>query len=201
MALLRGGSGANADMRVHMVRPDLERIPEFGVPAPFRVRWYEPGDEAEWRRIHRLADRENETTPGLFGERFGADAAVLARRQCYLTDERGAAIGTATAWFDDDFAGLPYGRVHYVAITPEYQGRGLSKPLMTVVCRRLRELGHKRAYLSTATTRVAAIRLYLRFGFMPWAGNPEETAAWRAAGWEPGGGQNQLRAFGKVANI
>lgn len=165
-------------MRVLMVREHLEGIPEYALPQGFTLRWYRPGDEETWLEIHRVADLENKITPDLFSRAFDANASELARRQCYLATVRGEIIGTATAWFDDNFEGRRVGRVHYVAILPEFQGKGLSKPLMTAVCRRLRELGHERAYLTTSTTRVPAIRLYRSFGFVPLIRTDEEQKAW-----------------------
>ena len=167
-------------MRVVMVRENLENIPEYAVPAGFSLRWYQPGDEAHWLRIHLLADRDSRIMPDLFVRRFGSDPILLVRRQCYLLDQHGEAIGTGTAWFDDRFEGARFGRVHYVAIVPEYQGRGLSKPLMTVICQRLRQLGHDRAYLATSIARMAAINLYRHFGFLPRIRSAEEATAWRA---------------------
>jgi GNAT superfamily N-acetyltransferase len=184
-----------------MVRKDLERVPEFALPARFSLRWYRPGDEAHWRRIHWLADRDNEITPALFGQRFGSDSALLARRQCYLLDAGGEAIGTATAWFNDNFEGARFGRVHYVAIVPEYQGRGLSRPLMTAICQRLRELGHYRAYLTTAPTRLPAIKLYLRFGFLPLVRSAEEAAAWRGICPQQPEATAGLPPFGKAQDF
>ena len=172
-------------MRLLMIKDDLERIPVFDVPPGYCMRWYQPGDEESWLRIHLLADREAKITPDLFTRTFGADPAVLAARQCYLLDQQAEPIGTATAWFDDHFEGPGFGRVHYVAMVPEYQGRGLSKPLMTVICRRLHEFGHQRAYLATSNSRPAAIQLYRQFGFRPWIRTNEEAATWREA-W-PGG--------------
>jgi len=75
--------------------------------------------------------------------------------------------------------GQRYGRVHWVAIVPEMQGKGLSKPMLSVVLDRLRELGHGRAYLTTNTVRTAAINLYLKFGFAPDIRAPHEVGAWR----------------------
>jgi len=166
-------------MRVLMLRNRLDNIPAFALAAGFSWRWYRPGDETHWLRIHRFADPESEITADLFARRFGSDSNLLAQRQCYLQDTRGDLIGTATAWFDDDFLGARFGRIHYVAIVPGFQGRGLSRPLMSVVCQRLRELGHDRAYLATSTTRIAAINLYLSFGFVPLICSEEEAAAWR----------------------
>ena len=66
-----------------------------------------------------------------------------------------------------------------MAILPEFQGRGLGKALLATICRRLRELGHERAYLHTSAARMAAIQLYLQFGFAPVARNAAEAAAWK----------------------
>ena len=165
--------------RLMMIREDMENIPEFPVPAGFKLRWYEAGDETLWVHIQQLADQYNQITAKLFTQQFGTDPFLLSQRQCFLFDRAENAIGTATAWFDDDFEGQRIGRVHWVAVVPQYHGRQLSKPLMTTVCGRLRELGHNRAYLSTMAARKPAIQLYRRFGFSPLIRNKEEKAAWR----------------------
>ena len=113
--------------------------------------------------------------------RCGANSALraLRRRQCYLLAPTGEVVGTGTAWFNNNLEGARWGRVHWLAIMPEFQGRGLAKPLMTSICRRLRELGHEHVYLSTSTARRAAIGLYLKFGFAPVIRSEEDGAAWR----------------------
>ena len=166
---------------VVMIRRDLAGIPQFALPEPFSFRWYQPGDEAHWLDIHERADKLQTFEPETFERQFGRDVEVLRRRQCYLCRGDGLPVGTATAWFEDDYAGLPHGRVHWVAILPAFQGRGLAKPLMTTVCNRLRRLGHVRAYLTTNTARVPAIGLYLKFNFVPLIRHPADRAAWRAA--------------------
>ncbi len=162
-----------------MVRDNLEGIPHFGLPAGYSIRGYQPGDRLQWEEIHRLADQYSVIMPGLFGQEFGTEESVLAERQFYLLDAHQRAIGTATAWYDDDFRGEAYGRVHWVAIVPEYQGQGLAKPLMAAVCCRLRELGHERAYLKTSSARIPALRLYLQFGFIPQIGGAGDITVWR----------------------
>lgn len=163
-----------------MLRPNLEQIPPFDLPRGFGLNRYEPGDERAWYRIHRLADHHEPVTPELFARRFGSDSAMLHARQLYLVAPSGQLIGTATAWQGEDprNPGAIIGRVHYVAIIPEFQGRGLAKPLMTAVLERLKELGHSTAYLATASERLPAINLYLRFGFNPVVREPSEAAAW-----------------------
>ena len=205
-----------------MVRANLDIVPEFALPAGFTLRWYEPGDEAHWLRIHLAADPFNEITPELFRKQFGVDAGRgllgpsekhqnvpsssfssspsktrvksrtrtsqcgvnsalrdLRQRQCYLLAPTGEVVGTGTAWFNNNFEGARWGRVHWLAILPEFQGRGLAKPLMTSICRRLGELGHEQVYLSTSTARPVAIGLYLKFGFEPLIQSPEDAVVWR----------------------
>ena len=171
-----------APVALKMARPNLEKLPDYPLPSPFALRWYLPGDDEHWLRIHLQADRLNSIHQQLFAEQFGADVGSLRERQCYLLHGQ-LPIGTATAWFKDDFEGGSWGRVHWVAILPEYQGRGLAKPLLSATCRRLRELGHVRAYLTTSSSRKPAIHLYHAFGFLPLVHGDTEAAAWRHLGF------------------
>lgn len=162
-----------------MARANLENLPEFALPSGFALRWHQPGDEAHWLRIHLAADHFNTITPEFFRKQFGSDEKLLRDRQCYLLDPRSEVIGTGTAWFNDNFEGARWGRVHWVAILPEFQGRGLGKGLMSVICRRLRELRHEHAYLTTSIARIPAIKLYLQFGFEPFIHCAEDEVAWK----------------------
>lgn len=165
--------------RVRLVHHCLADVPEFPVPVGFSLRWHAPGDEATWWRIWQAADAYQAITPDRFQREFGRDPARWRERQCFLCDSSGAGVGTATAWFDDDYFGQRFGRVHWVAVLPAFQGRGLSKPLLSATCRRLRALGHDRAYLVTETVRLPAIRLYWQFGFRPDLRTEEDLRHWR----------------------
>ena len=105
-------------------------------------------------------------TPDLFEKQFGTDTQLLSERQCFLCDSRDNIIGTASAWLDNH-GGKSLGRIHWVAIIPQQQGRGLAKPLLTAICKRLKELGHSKTYLTTQSVRLPAINLYAKFRFTP----------------------------------
>lgn len=147
-----------------MIRRNLNNLPVSAFPNGWQVRFYEPGDETHWVRIQRAADQFNEITAGLF-ERYFNDRKKLASRQFYLFQPGKPPVGTVTAWFNHDFRGESWGRVHWLAVIPEHQALGLGKALFCLACRRLAELGHTRAYLSTARERTAAVSLYKACGF------------------------------------
>lgn len=153
-------------IEVFMARPDLSGLPKQELPAGYSIRVYQPGDEAAWVRIQELADRYNKVTLETFESDFGYDPGGFQTRGFFLIAPNGEAVGTASAWYDNDFEGESWGRVHWVAITPEHQGRGLSKPLLARVLHRLAE-EHDKCYLVTSSARIPAISLYLKFGFRP----------------------------------
>ena len=175
------------NITIAMARESLNAVPQHDFPAGFSLRWYRPGDSTVWRSIQNDADPDDTFDEGRFAVEFGTEAgapgsgalnaAVLAERQCYLVGPDGREIGTATGWWGAEEPGR--GRIHWVAIVPEFQGRGLSKPLLSAVLERLRHLGHEDAYLTTSSGRVVALRLYFGYGFTPWARSDEEVAAWR----------------------
>jgi len=166
-------------LQVSMIRLDLDGIPDCALPDGHAIRWYRKGDEGTWVHIQQQADQYNTIAPQTFVREFGTDVSALAARQCYLYDPTMLPIGTASAWYGDARRGATWGRVHWVAILPNMQGRGLSKPLLAVVCRRPRELGHTRTYLDTETPRIPAICLYLKFGFAPEIACDADAEAWR----------------------
>ncbi|MEM7028856.1 MAG: GNAT family N-acetyltransferase [Chloroflexota bacterium] len=156
------------NLPISMVRDTLDNLPTYSVPSPYVLRWYQPGDEIHWLDIQV---QSNDFAMNLSLERyrksFGQDVSVLAERQAFLCDQTGYPIGTASAWFDDDYAGQAFGQVHWVAIRPNWQGKGLGNALLSTICHRLRDLGHGQTYLHTSTARTPAIKLYLKFGFVP----------------------------------
>jgi len=166
--------GAN----IRMVCGRLDRIQGIECPPSFSLRWFRDGDVAHWLRIHRVADVLDSFPDSCFAEQFAEFAAELSQRQCYLCHEDGEPIGTATAWLAAQTEVRNLGRIHWVAIEPKYQGRGLAKPLFAAVCRRLVELGHTSAYLTTSTLRIPAVNLYFKFGFVPDLGAEGSSEAW-----------------------
>jgi GNAT superfamily N-acetyltransferase len=83
-----------------------------------------------------------------------------------VTGPRGVAVGTLSAWSDTQYLGEPWGQVHWVAIRPAYQRKGLARAALAYTLQQLAQW-HERAYLGTQSLRLPAIRLYLEMGFVP----------------------------------
>jgi len=137
------------DVEVRMTLDDAAQVPRYAVPAGFKIVWYESGDEAAWIDIHLQADKYKKFDVSTFASQFGTDMALLHERQCYLVSPSGEKIGTSTAWFDHSYRDGRYGRIHWVAIVPSFQGQGLARPLLSAACQRLVTLGHRKAYLGS----------------------------------------------------
>jgi ribosomal protein S18 acetylase RimI-like enzyme len=75
------------------------------------------------------------------------------------------------------FEGELIGMIHWVAIEPAYQGRGLAKPLLATALQRLAQ-DHQRAFLGTQTTSYRAVGLYLKYGFVPVITTDSDRRAW-----------------------
>ncbi len=167
------------DLYVMMERDHLKDVPCYQLPSEYSVKWFEPGDEQAWVDIHRRAEAHVDVSLEIYRRVFGDDEQALRARQCFLFDAQQLPIATATAWYDNDFHGNVYGRLHWVAVVPRCQGRGLSKPLLTIVFSRMVKLGYDRAYLRTSTSRLRAIDLYKKFGFTPSLRTAEDREVWQ----------------------
>lgn len=169
---------AEENLSVNMINYGIKKIPFFALPSGFKIRWFKPEDIDLWVKLTEAADKYNEINAALFYNEFCDDSSAWHERICFIGDETGKEFGTAAAWYNNDFLGEPWGRIHWVSIVPEMQGKGLAKPLMSAVCERLVSLGHEKIYLKTSTMRVPAINLYRKFGFVPDISNNHKKQIW-----------------------
>jgi len=149
------------------------------LPAPFSTRIFVEGDERAWAEVETLAGEFADRGKALEHHRkeFGGKADELCDRCFFLLDPAGDPIGTATAWYNSDFLGGGYGRLHWVAIVPEWQGKNLAKPLVSAAMQGL-ALRHECAYLTTQTTSFKAVKIYFDFGFRPYIVHESEQRGW-----------------------
>ncbi len=81
----------------------------------------------------------------------------------FVETDAGQSIASISAWWENEPpTPQDLGRIHWVVVHPEYQGRGLG--MMTKAMTRLSE-SHPGAVLGTSSGRVWAMKVYLDFGF------------------------------------
>lgn len=161
-----------------MKRLTLDHLPPCSNDGPHTIRKYQLGEEVAWTRIQSAADRYNTITPALFIREFGDDSTEHTRRVLFAVSPAGELIGTAAAWWGSSSTDQ-WGRIHWVAVLTAWQRQGIGRRLLVAACHTLRQLGHQKAFLTTASVRLEALRLYSSLGFTPRIVGPEDREVWQ----------------------
>ncbi len=151
---------------VIMLRQNMDSIPRINLPDGFSSRGMTRDDVRNWTEIWRSLEPSGRIGDDLFFNEFGKDWDEIGRRCFLIEDTAGSCVGTISAWYDSSFKGGEWGRIHWVAVRKEFQGRGLAKPMLSLAMEKLASR-HCRCYLVTHAHRIPAISLYLKFGFVP----------------------------------
>lgn len=164
---------------LYMIRPTLDHLPIVPLPASYGIRSMRLDEAGLWTDIQRDAEPYFDVQPALFQRAFGSDLDAVPQR-CYLmVNARGVAVGTVSAWYNNDYHGERWGQVHWLAVRPAYQRQGLARAALAYCLAQLARW-HDRAYLGTQSERIGAIHLYLQMGFVPDLQHPGARAAWLA---------------------
>lgn len=175
------GGGPAGGNSVFMVRNSMDLIPMIPFPDGYGIRTMTTDDIGLWTDIERDAEPYLAITDDLFRSQFGEDPGSIERRCFIVTGPRGMGVGTISAWYDRDYHGMDYGRIHWLAVRKAHQGKGLAKAALSHAMNQLAQW-HERCYLQTSTNREGAIRLYLNFGFEPDLTGDDAPARWRELG-------------------
>ena len=99
----------------------------------------------------------------------------------FIEDESGEKVATATAFYDIHKPAEPgEGQLHWVAVKKEFQGKNLSKPLITYTLAVMKQLGYTRVKIHTQTNTWLACKIYYDLGFRPEA----DSLQINRAGWK-----------------
>ena len=177
----------NHDERICYYELLLEReisdVPRYGLPAGYKFVPYSDGDRDRWIDIEMSAKEFTNYEQGLdaWNRYYANSLDILPQRMFFIENDKGEKIATATAFYDiygRDTSGA--GWLHWVAVKREYQGKGLSKPLITHALNIMKELGYSHAKIPTQTNTWLACKVYLDLGFLPVKENLEHSyEGWR----------------------
>ena len=157
-------------------------LPEM---AGYRLRTYQPGDEEGWLSLlqangelgrwdrRRLEGVLEETRVQLFIEYEGQIVACTGcnyRSPFHRSGRPLSPTGTREL--------RPCWEIGWVAVHPDFQGRGLGKFIVGAAVAQAKELGPWPIYLHTDDFRIPALRCYLKLGFAPNNSHPSYPRRW-----------------------
>lgn len=143
-------------------------VVEKSLPEGYHFKFYQEGDEVEWAAIETAVAEFKEESEALdyFNKKFAPYPNELKQRMLFVTDTSGDKVGTCSAWWKEAPNGHRYPLVHWVAVKPGYQGKGIAKAMMSQTLQVLQNLEDTSPiYLHTQTWSHAAVRLYQKLGF------------------------------------
>ena len=136
-----------------------------------RLRTYQPGDEEGW-----LALLQANGELGRWDRERLADVLEGTRVQLFVECE--GQIVACTGCNDRARELRPCWEIGWVAVHPNFQGRGLSKLIVAAAVAQAKALGPRPIYLLTDDFRIPALRCYLKLGFLPNNGHPSYPRRW-----------------------
>lgn len=158
----------------------LEPLPQEAgtLPDDCHIRPFGPGDQNGWVELQSSTGVYGRVSSDLFEREFGDCSSDHAERIMFA-EVAGEAVGVSAGWYPSPDVPASTGRVHWVAVKPSHQRRGLGRALVVKTLRRLHELGYSSAYLTTGSENLPAIGLYRSLGFDPVPRTAEERTAWQ----------------------
>lgn len=153
-----------------LLESDLDAISKFFLPKGFHFEFYKNGDRDNWIEIEESAKEFDLFQQGIdsWNKYYSNKEDELQTRMVFVENYFGEKVATATAFYDitgNDNSGSAW--LHWVAVKREYQGKGLSKPLISYVLSLMKSMGYTHAKIPTQTTTWLAVKIYLDFGFLP----------------------------------
>lgn len=151
-----------------MTYDDTSRYTRYDLPSGFHFEFYNNGDMEDWINIHLSSHEFTSVEEGIeiFHSFYDSFIDELDKRCIFIVDDKTSEkVGTVTVSLLNN---KEYGydaAIDWLAIKSDFQGKHLSKPLISKMIEVANNLGHKRIILHTQTTTPLAARLYLDYGF------------------------------------
>ncbi|WP_165003825.1 MULTISPECIES: GNAT family N-acetyltransferase [unclassified Enterococcus] len=150
-----------------MTRPLEAPVPPIPLADGFHFEYYDSGAEADWAAIETAVGEFEDEKKALayFQQNFAPYPEELKKRMLFVVTEKGDRIATCTAWQKKRKDGS-FPVFHWLAVMPDYQGKGLAKALTAATIRNFQQIAHAGPiYLHTQTWSHPAISLYEKLGF------------------------------------
>ena len=141
---------------------------KYNLPNGYHFEYYKDGDMNDWIKIHLDSREFTSFKEGkkIFHDFYDSFISELNKRCIFIIDDKtNEKVATVTVSL---LSTLEYGynaAIDWLAIKEKYQGKHLSKPLLSKMLEMANNLGHDKIILHTQTTTWLAAKLYLDYGF------------------------------------
>jgi len=163
---------------VLMEKSDTREYPRYALPAGYAFSYYQPGLESQWAALQYGVGQTDslEEAEAIFQNDF-AGREALAGRMLFVLDRNSELAGTGCLW-DGVHFGKTLQRLHWIAVSPPHQGRGIAKAIVSRLLDIYNAIGvGDYIYLTSQTESWRALHMYAGFGFKPYMG--ERPVNWR----------------------
>ena len=158
---------------VIMEKTDTSAYPKYELPAGFSFIKYKPGMGKQWAALNYEVDHVESLEEGevIFKEEYqGCDLKTLEEKLVLVADENNNLAGVGSVW-DGDLFGKTQQRLHWIAVSSQYQNKGIAKAVISKSLDIYNNLGYGGyIYLTSQTWSYKALNIYGRFGFKPYMG-------------------------------
>ncbi len=189
---------------VIMEKTDTSQYPKYPLPDGFLFSSYKAEVENQWAKLQYEVGHTDslEEAEAVFQREFidntktdwfrkhtgevendrisrSPNHQALLEKMVFVLDKGGNMAGTGAVW-DGDVFGEVYQRLHWIAVAPQYQGRGIAKAIVSKLLDIYNQLGFSGyIYLTSQTWSYRALNIYFKFGFRPYMG--EKPRNWVSA--------------------
>jgi mycothiol synthase len=172
--------------QLRMIWPQhlLNAPPGEALPAGYTLRSSRPGDEPHFFQLMARAG-----WPGWDEARLQRWLPRIVPHGWFVVVHAAthALVASAMALRDEREFGCQGGELGWVACDPVHQRKGLGAAVSAAATTRLIEEGYCYIHLYTEDWRLAALKMYLRLGYVPLLYAPDMLERWRtvctAVGW------------------
>jgi mycothiol synthase len=156
-----------AEKQLQMVWPEhmLDLPAAVKLPAGYSLRTYRPGDDSRFYELMELAG-----WPGWNDDKLWPWLVRILPQGWFMvgSEEGGEIVATCMALHDHTWSHSFCGELGWLACDPAHTGKGLGLAVGAAVTARFIEVGYRHIHLYTEHWRLAAIKTYLKLGYIPY---------------------------------
>lgn len=143
------------------------------LPCGYSLRSFQSGDEKAWEQIILEAFNRSRS----FSKTIAGDDYFLPERVLFVCHREAGPVATACAWHVPDTP-EHVGYLYMVGALEAHRGRGLGYAVCVAALNQMICDNKTSATLITDSSRLAAIKTYLKLGFKPKPLHPPQLPVW-----------------------